>query len=190
LVLALDLAGVTLTDGFQKIFAEIEQERSLPPGTVHAMYKKNFAEQLGLGNVTFDDFFGFLAEKYSYNKVDIKERTLAAFKPIEPTFKYMGGFVGTRILVTNLALDLWELLRDTFKLEDVFDKCLVSSILKARKPSSYIFLKLLEVGGEEPSNTFFVDDQIANVEAARQLGIQAYLFTPSVWRQIDANIGR
>jgi glucose-1-phosphatase len=53
----------------------------------------------------------------------------------------------------------------------------VSSMVRARKPSADSFRRVLERYGAEPANTFFADDNAGNVAGGAALGIAAHRFT-------------
>ena len=58
----------------------------------------------------------------------------------------------------------------------LFDFCVFSSDLRISKPDPRIFAAACEGGGFDPAQTLFVDDNAANVQGAREFGLQAYLF--------------
>lgn len=60
---------------------------------------------------------------------------------------------------------------------DFFHKAYYSNETGYRKPESEIYELVLKSEQLNPSETFFVDDKAENVEAARNLGIQAYQLT-------------
>lgn len=53
---------------------------------------------------------------------------------------------------------------------------LVSAVLGARKPERRIYTRALGRFGVEPGNAILFDDSVANVEGARECGMQAYHF--------------
>ena len=58
----------------------------------------------------------------------------------------------------------------------LFEYCVFSADLGITKPDARIFAKACEGGGFTPAQTLFVDDSPANVQGARDFGLQAYLF--------------
>ena len=58
----------------------------------------------------------------------------------------------------------------------LFEYCVFSADLGITKPDARIFAKACEDGGFTPAQTLFVDDSPANVQGARDFGLQAYLF--------------
>ena len=53
-----------------------------------------------------------------------------------------------------------------------------------RKPHPRIYEKVIEQLGVEPSSCFFIDDLPENIEAARDIGIQAELFLPATYENV------
>lgn len=63
--------------------------------------------------------------------------------------------------------------------EDYFDGIVTSFDAKAMKPARRIFDYAVETLGIEPSETLFIDDSQANLDAAAALGFHTALATPS-----------
>jgi HAD superfamily hydrolase (TIGR01509 family) len=55
-----------------------------------------------------------------------------------------------------------------------------SADLCIAKPDPRIFAKACEGGNFDPAQTLFIDDSPANVQGARDFGLQAYLFDGNV----------
>jgi len=70
-------------------------------------------------------------------------------------------------------------LRDHYAFSRHFKGFVLSYEVGALKPEPGIFARAVERTGVEPVRTLFVDDQAANVEAARTLGFQAFQFAGS-----------
>lgn len=60
------------------------------------------------------------------------------------------------------------------KFADFFNAAYYSNEMGCRKPEPEIYELLLSKENLNPAETFFVDDKLENIEAARALGIQAY----------------
>ena len=60
------------------------------------------------------------------------------------------------------------------KFADFFQAAYYSNEMGCRKPEPEIYEKLLRAENLKPEETFFVDDKLENIEAAKALGIQAY----------------
>ncbi len=62
-------------------------------------------------------------------------------------------------------------------LEELFDKAYFSHQLHMRKPDAEIYEYVLKDARMDPRRTLFIDDALANIEAARKLGISGYHLT-------------
>ena len=58
-----------------------------------------------------------------------------------------------------------------------FDQTYASNKIGLAKPDAAFFETIMQVEGYKPEETFFTDDRLDNVEAARALGINAVQFT-------------
>ncbi|MBP2311139.1 HAD family hydrolase [Azospirillum soli] len=79
--------------------------------------------------------------------------------------------------ITNFSADKLALTRKRFDFLNVFDGIVVSGEERLVKPDPAIFELLLERYGLTASDCFFIDDNAANVEAARDTGMVAHQFT-------------
>lgn len=61
-----------------------------------------------------------------------------------------------------------------FRVEDYFEKMYLSFEMKMVKPDTEIFKTVLEDAGIVAEETFFIDDSLANCQAAQTLGISTY----------------
>jgi HAD superfamily hydrolase (TIGR01509 family) len=57
------------------------------------------------------------------------------------------------------------------------DACVVSHELGKQKPDPDIFNEAMRLAGSIPKNTFYTDDRLDLIEAARVMGIRAFEFT-------------
>lgn len=62
-----------------------------------------------------------------------------------------------------------------YKLSTYFDKCYLSHEIGLAKPSPDIFNYVVRDAGIKPSETLFIDDSQANVQAALALGFNVYM---------------
>lgn len=79
--------------------------------------------------------------------------------------------------ITNFGVDAWRLFRPTFPILDLLDDIVVSGIERLVKPDPAIFTLAAARFGHAPSRMLFIDDNAANIAAARALGWQAFHFT-------------
>ncbi len=80
-------------------------------------------------------------------------------------------------LLTNFSKDGYEYISNKF---DFFKKAkgaVVSSQLKIAKPDMRIYKYLLETYNLNPDKCIFIDDSVANIKAAKALGIHGIVYT-------------
>ena len=80
-------------------------------------------------------------------------------------------------LLTNFSKDGYEYISNKF---DFFKKAkgaVVSSHLKIAKPDIRIYQYLLETYNLNPDECIFIDDSVANINAANELGIHGIVYT-------------
>jgi 2-haloacid dehalogenase len=79
--------------------------------------------------------------------------------------------------LTNFSHEKWEVAKAAFPILAGFDGEVVSGAELTTKPDEKIYRILLERFDLDPARTFYTDDVQANVDGARDLGIDAELFT-------------
>ncbi len=75
--------------------------------------------------------------------------------------------------LTNWSAEKWDKALELFPFLNDFDGVVVSGIEKTRKPFSKIYEIILERYNIIPQNAVFIDDNLKNVEKAKELGIHA-----------------
>ena len=99
-------------------------------------------------------------------------------EPVKPTERLVGDLkaAGYRLYVlSNMSREFIDFLR-RFPVYGLFDGEVVSCEEHTVKPEPRIYEILLERYGLKPSETLFIDDREANIEAAAALGIHGFLF--------------
>jgi len=71
---------------------------------------------------------------------------------------------------------LQNIIRD-HNLEYLFDKIIISSDIKYRKPTKQFFNECLELSECLKEEIIFIDDNKENIESAKNFGVQTTLFT-------------
>ncbi|MGB5078452.1 MAG: HAD family phosphatase [Sphingorhabdus sp.] len=82
--------------------------------------------------------------------------------------------------ITNFGAEFWELFRPTQPIFDKFGDILVSGVEKLVKPDPAIYALAVKRFGITPSEAIFIDDNLDNVQAARDFGLVAHHFTDAV----------
>ncbi len=81
-----------------------------------------------------------------------------------------------RYVASNYPVWIEEL-RATFALDDRFEGVWASHHLGVRKPDPRFYARLLEAIDQRASDCLFVDDRLANCEAAEAAGMRVHVFT-------------
>lgn len=87
---------------------------------------------------------------------------------------------GKIAILSNMTSDLLCILRTKFDWLDEFDVKIWSCEEGCAKPDESIYQKCLDALGSEPRRTLFFDDRPRNVEAAKQIGIDAHVFETAI----------
>lgn len=67
------------------------------------------------------------------------------------------------------------------ELDDCFEAAYYSNRIKIRKPAPEAWLYIMDKHALLPAETLFIDDGAANIEAAKQLGMQAIHLLPGMY---------
>lgn len=81
------------------------------------------------------------------------------------------------ILCSNASSDFLRGIISNKGLEGLFDKVVISSEIKCRKPDIRFFEKCLQFSGCNKEEIIFIDDNKINIESAKDFGVQAVLFS-------------
>ncbi len=92
------------------------------------------------------------------------------------TIRALHGIYKTGLL-SNFTFPWLDELLTEYALRPHFDHVLISSLEKMIKPNPEIFHEMLRRMGVAPEEAMFFDDKAPNVDAARALGLHAFLFT-------------
>ncbi|MBL0923185.1 MAG: HAD family phosphatase [Sphingomonadaceae bacterium] len=82
--------------------------------------------------------------------------------------------------ITNFGAEFWDMFRPTQPIFDHFGDIVVSGVEKMMKPDPAIYALALARFGLRPGEAIFIDDNLANVEAARANGFHGHHFKNSV----------
>jgi 2-haloacid dehalogenase len=81
--------------------------------------------------------------------------------------------------LTNWSARTFAIARGRFRFLDEFEGIVVSGEVGVAKPDERIYRALLDRFHLEPTDTLFIDDRPANVDAAARLGIRGIVFADS-----------
>jgi putative hydrolase of the HAD superfamily len=110
-----------------------------------------------------------------------KEIYFEALEPNQPMIELMRGLRGRghrMVLLTNNVREWEPLWRSMLPVDEIFELVVDSAFVGMRKPDRPIYELTVERLGEGigAADCLFVDDVLANVEAARELGMTAIHF--------------
>lgn len=108
------------------------------------------------------------ARKKSFSKKRFNKPVADFIRSLRPRFQ-------TAIL-SNAGDQDRQIFNEAYCIEDLVDTVIISAEVGMAKPDPRIYLLALDRLGVVPEETIFVDDLQVNVDAARQLGIQAFQF--------------
>ncbi len=83
-----------------------------------------------------------------------------------------------QFMITNMPSEVKGVCFDGYEFLDCFEEIIVSGDEKLAKPEPEIFhLCLKRMGNIPAENVLFIDDSIANIKAASQMGFETHLFS-------------
>jgi 2-haloacid dehalogenase len=87
--------------------------------------------------------------------------------------------------ITNFGAEFWAGFRPTQPVFDHFGDIVVSGVEKIAKPDPAIYALAAKRFGHAPGAMLFIDDNAANIAAARACGWQGHLFVDAAGLEID-----
>jgi HAD superfamily hydrolase (TIGR01509 family) len=173
-----DLGGVLFSRDPRKFEPEFIEYFSY----IHLPQMPRFWEDYDRGVVSFDEVVTSVAD-YNNSSRELAEnnirRSIVTQEVITPTAELIATLreAGLRLFVlSNMSREFIDFLREQ-PVYKFFDGDVVSCEEGVIKPEAEIYNLLTERYNLDPSETLFVDDRKANIEAAENLGWQGYLFT-------------
>lgn len=79
-------------------------------------------------------------------------------------------------ILSNVGSDARQVFSQAYKIDRLVDDIVISAEERVAKPDERIYLIATERLGVDPEETVFIDDQLLNVEAARNLGMHGIQF--------------
>jgi putative hydrolase of the HAD superfamily len=135
-----------------------------------------------IGRISIDDYLDTVVfkEKRKFSRKAFKEFMLQQSVQLPDMLPWMIKWKSRHenIKVISINNEPQELNRhriEKFKLHDLFDAFISSCEVGMRKPDPGIFLLALGIAQAKPEECIYFDDRIMLVEAARKVGIRAYL---------------
>lgn len=176
-----DFSGVILQPLVADPHAYIASELGVPAEEIRKYFDGVGNFRLDLGEESERDFYmrmikelGLSAddrkvfEDYLFDLYEVNRELIDFIKQSRPKIK--------PALCSNFSGTLRPLIRDKYKIENLFDVIVVSSEVKMVKPQPEIYQLTLQQLGVTPQEALFIDDQEKNVEGAEVVGMRGIVY--------------
>jgi epoxide hydrolase-like predicted phosphatase len=181
-----DVGGVLIRTRDQSGRRKWEERLGLEPdGAAHLVFASQMGRKAQLGQVSLQDVWAWIGEHLHLSADDLdafKRDFWAGDRVDQGLVDHIRGLRGryrTGMLSNTWARD-GQAMAGKFGFADCFDVFVTSAEVGVMKPDPRIYHIALERLDVSPPEAVFVDDFVENVEAARQLGMQAVHFTDPV----------
>lgn len=139
------------------------------------------AKRAGLGEIPEEEHWQEIGRALKLTPQELIDFQSAFWEGDRMDQDLLAFIAGLRpVYQTGLLSNAWSgaraTMRDRFHILDVFDQAIFSSEVGLAKPDERIYRLMLEKLGIAPREAIFVDDFIANVEAACNLGLRGVHF--------------
>jgi putative hydrolase of the HAD superfamily len=171
-IIAFDFFGVICSEvapfWFQRFFSE-EKASEL---------KNKYLQQADIGKISLGSLFSNLEELTGATPEQIQKDWLSLAK-INNDVVSVIEFLQKNYRIVLFSNAVPKFLRKILKennLERLFDSVVISSEIGVAKPDLAFFRKALKIIKASPEEVFFIDDNLENIQAAGQLGIQSVVY--------------
>ncbi|MEM7341381.1 MAG: HAD-IA family hydrolase [Actinomycetota bacterium] len=178
-VIALDGPGVLYREGndVHGLLVPFAREKGSTVGEEEIAAK---ARLLSLGRLTTSQFWAAIQVDGEAGALD--SEYLAGHQLTPGIIKYLRNQRddGVRVAcITNDSATWANQLKTRHSLEGLIDPWVVSSSVGVRKPDTPVYEVLRRLTEEQPSSILIIDDDVANLDAARTLGFATAWFAPN-----------
>ena len=181
-----DLGGVIVRSHERRGRRRWEQKLGLPDwGCDEIVFNSEMGIQAQMGAISEADLWRWIGRHLDLSAVelaafewdfwadDVVDQTLVAYlRQLRADYPVA--------LISNASDGLRQALQERYGIADLFDPIVVSAEEKVMKPTAVIYQRTLARLNRQPQECVFVDDNAANIAAARALGMTAIQFTPAV----------
>ena len=166
-----------------EVARELDRAHGLPRSSVfETLYRTPTWEAVERGRgdrqAWLDAAHRMLEERAGRPLPPLHEEWRASQRAIEPNLRLVRELRGSHKLaiLSNADLSLRKRLERDMRIHDLFDDIVCSAEVGMAKPEPGIYTLAAERLGLDPRQCVFVDDLDTNVDAARQVGMEAVLF--------------
>lgn len=178
-----DIGNVLVTFHPSKYFQKHFQNASKTKYLCDTVFQHEAWERYDQGIYSMDDLHFVYQAAYPRDYHDISyilDHWLYLMELMEESFTYLKELKkrGFHIyLLSNISKDSADYLKQTMPFFEEVDGAVLSYEKKVNKPSAEIYHHLLEQYQLLPEETIFFDDNLKNIEQAKQMQIHGILFT-------------
>lgn len=142
------------------------------------VYRTESARKATVGEVSAEEHWGHLQRKLELDDREVTrfERRFWGGDELDETLvEFIRGLHQeyTTALLSNAWDNLRTLMKELWKIDQLFDRVFISAELNLAKPDDRIYQYVIKELGVPPSEIVFLDDFKENVRAARENGLHA-----------------
>lgn len=189
-----DMGGVIFTQNTEKARKRFRDAGIDPDVYLGEFGQKDFMLELEMGKIGKEEFCRCMSRATGRDNISLDEASYCWLGFIDGvnTAKlhnleelrnqyHLGLLSNTNPFVMDY-MDSPAMSADSRPISDYFDSLFLSYRMGLCKPSPEIYIKALEADSMKPSETVFIDDSPANIEAANNLGIHGlHIITNEDW---------
>ncbi|EST29135.1 HAD hydrolase-like protein [Streptomyces roseochromogenus] len=174
--LLLDACGVLLGEPMEPLFRAVAASSGLRPAAVAELFRQRFRDDLWAGRMDETSFWSSLATACGLERApavwrSVVDQSMRAMPVVHRLPSW--GRQARLVLISNHRHE-WLVPRlEALALTSHFSEVSISSITGAVKPDQAAYDRVL--GSTDRAQTLYVDDKLANVAAARSLGVTSLL---------------
>jgi glucose-1-phosphatase len=189
-----DLGKVIVDYDHGLMCSRLARADRLDPELVRAaIFDSGLEDRFDRGAVSPEDFYRLLVQSTGLTISLQQTRTIwtTIFTPIAGTMEIIRSLPGYRLFcLSNTNRWHFDYCRNTYAVMDLFEGCILSCEVGARKPEPEIFQAALERAQVPPQRCLFIDDVELFVRGARSMGLHGIRFsTPDHLQQQLRELG-
>lgn len=140
--------------------------------------KEEIMSKGDLGLLNEEEIYGLISKRMNIPVLKIKDDWNNLIKINKELVKHIKELKNKyKIYLLSNAIDTFlRRILDKNNLYCLFDKIYISSEIKLAKPSLDFFNYVLKKENINPSDVIFIDDNLKNVNAAKEIGIESLVF--------------
>lgn len=178
-----DIGNVLAAYDWQKSLGSYGFPREQYEAMADAMYRNKDWNELDRGVLTIEEITArFISHAPQYaddirRTVDEIEKTITQYPYTKPLLRQLKDAGKKLYYLSNYGEYVYHKTKDVLDFLPMMDGGILSYQVKMIKPNPWIFAELMKRYQITPESAVFFDDNPANVEAARSMGLHAEVFS-------------